>query len=271
MQLLLFSKMFQSLPLEKFAELTKEMGFDGVDLTVRSNGYIKPYEVKEKLPEAVEIIKSRGISVPMITTEITNAQDIYTKDIFKTASELGIRYLKLGYWKYKGFGFLRKQIEEIREALKEIQELCKEYNITSAIHIHSGMFITAEPTIVWIILEGFDPDYIGAYIDPGHMVLEGGLAGWIMGLDLLKEKIRIVAIKDYAWFKVGEKWEAHTVPIGHGMVPWKKFFEILKDIGFNGPISVHSEYNESLHPELYSLEKIVEQTKEDLKYIKTFI
>jgi len=50
--------MFQTLSLSEFADLVASMKLDSVDLTVRSNGYIKPEEVKEKLPKAVEIFKS---------------------------------------------------------------------------------------------------------------------------------------------------------------------------------------------------------------------
>ena len=264
MQLLIFAKMFQSMPLNEFASLAADMGFDGVDLTVRPNGYIKPKEVEEKLPQAIDILKSEGLSVPMITTAITSANEPYAKETFRVAAECGVKYLKLGYWRYKGFGSLWSQINEVREQLKGIQELSKKYNITAVLHIHSGMFLTAEPTIVWLILKDFNPDLVGAYIDPGHMVVEGGLAGWLMGMDILSDKIRMVAVKDFAWFKVDNTWRARTVPLGEGLVPWKEVFKILKQIGFNGPISLHSEYH-------MPLEKIIEQTKRDIQYVKEIL
>ncbi|MBO3801104.1 MAG: sugar phosphate isomerase/epimerase family protein [Thermoproteota archaeon] len=244
--------------------MAKEIGFDGIDLTVRSNGYIKPSAVKEKLPEAISIITSKGLSVPMITTEITSVREPYAKEVFEVSSELGVKYLKLGYWKYNGFGFLKKQINEVRKELKNIEELSKKCNITSVIHTHSGMFMTAEPTVVWLILKGFNPNFVGAYLDPGHMVVEGGLAGWMMGMDILSKKVKVVSIKDYAWFKIEEKWNVQTVPLGDGLVPWKSVFEILKKINFKGPISIHSEYD-------LPLDEIIKQTKSDIQYIKSIM
>ncbi|MGQ9690587.1 MAG: sugar phosphate isomerase/epimerase family protein [Thermoproteota archaeon] len=264
MQLLLFSKMFQKLPLVKFAEFAAEVGFEGIDLTVRPNGYIEPNEVEEQLPDAIGIFESRGLKVPMITTEITSVDQPYAGEVFKTASEHGVKYLKLGYWKYGGFGFLRKQMSKIRKELEGIQEISRKHNITSAIHTHSGMFMTAEPAIVWLILEGFNPDFVGAYIDPGHMIVEGGLAGWLMGMDILSEKIRMMAIKDYAWFKTGGGWHVETVPLGEGLVPWKSVFENLKKIGFKGPISMHSEYD-------LPLNGIIRQTEMDIRYVKNIL
>ena len=265
MKLLVFSKMFQRLPLDEFGKLVAEMGFEGVDLTVRPGGYIPPQRVEEELPRAIEALKDRGLSVPMITTSITSVEDPYAEATFRTASECGVRYLKLGYWRYEGFGRLKTQIEEARKRLKEIQVLSRRYGVTAAIHIHSGMYLTAEPAIVAEILEGFDPDLVGAYIDPGHMVVEGGLAGWLMGLDVLSDKIRMVAVKDFAWFKEGDLWRARVVPLGEGLVPWRRVFEILNRIGFEGPVSLHSEYED------LTLTELIEQTRRDLKYVKDIL
>ncbi|NHV98894.1 MAG: sugar phosphate isomerase/epimerase [Thaumarchaeota archaeon] len=264
MQLVLFSKMFQALSLKEFAEIAAETGFEGVDLTVRSNGYIKPYEAEEKLPWAVGVFESEGLKVPMITTEITSVNQPYAEDVFKAASENGVKYLKLGYWQYRGFGFLRRQVAEIRVELRKIQELSRKYRVTSAVHIHSGMFMSAEPTVVWLILKGFNPDLVGAYVDPGHMAVEGGLAGWLMGMDILSRKIRIVSVKDYGWFREEGEWRVRTVPLGEGLVPWRKVFEILGKTGFNGPVSVHSEYDSPLA-------EILKQTRKDVEYLKNIL
>jgi sugar phosphate isomerase/epimerase len=100
------------------------------------------------------------------------------------------------------------------------------------------------------------------------MAVEGGLSGWRMGMDLLQEHIRMVAVKDFAWFKdqnikSGEKkWRVHLVPLSEGLVPWAEVFKYLHNIGFNGPVSIHSEY------EHLNLEELIRQTKEDLKYLK---
>jgi sugar phosphate isomerase/epimerase len=265
MKLIVFAKMFQNLPLSEFGEAMAEIGFEGVDLTVRPGGYITPEEVKEKLSEAIEILESKGLSVPMITTSITDANEPFAEETFKAASECGVKYLKLGYWTYKGFGFLRSQINDVCGKLRKLQELSRKYNVTAGVHTHSGMYMSAEPAILWEILKDFDPNLIGAYIDPGHMVVEGGLAGWLMGMDILAGHIRMVAVKDFGWFKEGGRWVVRVVPMGEGLVPWGKVFEILKHMGFKGPVSVHCEYKNM------PLREIIEQARRDLVYIKEIL
>ncbi len=265
MNMVVFAKMFQKLPLPEFAGIMADIGFEGVDLTVRPGGYIAPEEVEEKLPEAVDILKSEGLSIPMITTSIVDVNEPYAEEIFKTASECGVKYLKLGYWPYEGFGKLNAQIENARKSLREIEKLSRKYGINAAIHTHSGMFLTAEPAVVLEILRDFNPDFVGAYIDPGHMVVEGGLAGWLMGMDMLSSRIRMVAVKDFAWVRRGGSWKVEVVPLGKGLVPWRKVFEILKHIDFKGPVSIHCEY------EGVPLKRIIEQAGRDLNYVRDII
>jgi len=272
MELLMFSKMLKnvgSLTIEEAGEYIAKMGFDGVDLTVRPGGHISPREVLKELPKAVENLNSKGLSVPMITTNVTSADEKFAAEIFKTASECGVRFIKLGYWRYEGFGTIRKTIKRVRDDnLKGLYRLSEEYNVTAGLHIHSGDFLTSNPVVVYLLLRDYDPRYLCAYIDPGHMAVEGGLSGWKIGMDILREYIRMVAVKDYGWFQetdpeTGEKrWRARTVPLSEGLVPWREVFSYLKEINFDGPVSLHSEYHD------VDFQGLIRRTEIDLKYLK---
>jgi len=272
MELIMFTKMLKNtghLTLDQAADYVADMGFVGADLTVREEGYVLPEEATKHLPEAIETFRSKGLSVPMITTNIVDANKGYAEEIFKMASQCGVKYIKLGYWRYEGFGKIKEQIERVRNhILKEICGLSKEYGVTAGVHIHSGDYLSANPLVLWMLLHNFDPDYLCAYIDPGHMAVEGGLSGWKMGMDMLQEHIKMMAVKNFGWFqerddKTGQKkWRAHTVPLSEGIIPWPEVFQYLHKIGFDGPVSVHSEY------EHLNFENLICQTREDLAYLK---
>jgi len=117
MKLVMFSKMLKNvgnLNLEKAGDYIAMMGFDGVDLTVRPGGHVLPEEASRKLPEAVELLSSKGLDVPMITSSITSADEKYAEEIFKTASECNVKFIKLGYWRYEGFGKIKEQIRNLQ-------------------------------------------------------------------------------------------------------------------------------------------------------------
>ncbi len=268
----MFSKMLKNignLAIDESGCYIAKMGFDGVDLTVRPGGHVSPQEVSKELPRAVENLSSKGLSVPMITSSITSADEKFAEEIFKIASECGVKFIKLGYWRYEGFGTIKKQIERVRDDnLRGLSKLSEEYNVTAGLHIHSGDFLTSNPVVVHLLLRDYDPSYLCAYIDPGHMAVEGGLSGWKIGMDILQEHIRMVAVKDYGWFRevdpeTGEKrWRARTVPLSEGLVPWEEVFGYLKRINFDGPVSLHSEYHD------VDFQGLIRRTEADLRYLK---
>jgi len=273
-QLVMFSKMLGVYPIERAGEVIKGLGFDGVDLTVRPGGHVLPEEVAQKLPEAVRILKGLGLAVPMITTGIATPADACAEDIFRTAAQCGIAHLKLGYWRYAGFGQLRRQIAEIQRHLDGIEALARRYGVWAGIHNHSGSFVSALPVVVAELLKDRDPRAVGAYFDPGHATAEGGVAGWKMGLDLLAERIRLVAVKSFGWFPekgpTGETvWHEKLVPLSDGTVRWPEVFALLRQTGFDGVVSVHSEYQGSHSWRDLTTEQLIEQTRQDVAYLRS--
>src|SRR5262245_33114812 len=111
MQLVMFSKHLGTMPVPEAAAVIRELGFDGVDLTVRPGGHVLPEAVEAVLPAAVAALRDQGLAVPMITTGVTSAAQPEAEAIFHTAAAQGIRRLKLGYWPYRPFGELRAQLD----------------------------------------------------------------------------------------------------------------------------------------------------------------
>src|SRR5881409_2562234 len=70
-----FSKHLQDLNYDRLGKALHDIGFAGVDLTVRPQGHVLPERAAEDLPRAYEIIRSHGIEVPMISTGLLSASD----------------------------------------------------------------------------------------------------------------------------------------------------------------------------------------------------
>src|SRR5436190_24216600 len=90
----IFSKHLQFLEGDALAQAAAELGFDGVDLTVRKGGHVEPARVAQDLPPLVAKLRQHGLQVPMVTTDIVDAETPFTADILKTIAELGIRYYR---------------------------------------------------------------------------------------------------------------------------------------------------------------------------------
>ncbi len=277
MKLLMFTKHLQDLPLEKMADVVRDLGFDGLDVTTRTGGTIAPENVRDDLPRVAEICGGRGLEIGMLTTEITAADYDHAESIFQAASDAGIRFLKLGYYRYGKFGELSKQLDEIRGRLEGLAPMARRYGVTACVHIHSGDFIPPSGEILYLLLQGFDADEIGAYVDPGHMTIEGGVEAWKMGLDLLAKQIRIVAIKDFGWITQNDPslgkpaWLSKLVPLSEGVVRWPEVLWCLGEIEFDGYLSVHSEYQGAQSFQDMTTEEVIDQTRRDLEYLQEVI
>ena len=277
MKLLMFSKHLQELSFERMAGTVKELGFDGFDLTTRTGGSVLPDNVAVDLPRVAEIAGEHGLEIGMLTTEITGSDSQHAEDIFGAAAELGIKYLKLGYFRYDGFGGLSRQLETIRERLEGLAAVARRYGVTACVHIHSGDFIPPSGEILHMMIEEFDADEIGAYVDPGHMAVEGGVGAWMMGLDLLTPHIRMVAVKDFGWYQAEDlslgktAWETKLVPLSEGIVRWPDVFDCLGQAGYDGYLSVHSEYQGAQSFKDMTTEEVIEQTRLDLNYLRGVI
>jgi L-ribulose-5-phosphate 3-epimerase len=91
-----FSKHLQWLDWEHMAETAKELGSDGLDVTVRQGGHVEPSRVQEDLPKVAKIVRAAGLEIPMITAGIVDANSPDAEAIIRTAAEAGISRYRWG-------------------------------------------------------------------------------------------------------------------------------------------------------------------------------
>jgi sugar phosphate isomerase/epimerase len=221
----------------------KQIGFDGVDLTVRAKGHVEPGRAAEDLPKAVAAIKAHGLSVPMITTGLLNSDDPAARPTIATAGKQRIPYWKPGYYRYKFDRPVQQIIDDVRKQTASLVALSKEHGVTCGFHNHSGDYVGAAVWDTKEIIGGMDQKAIGYYFDPGHATIEGGLAGWRISLATVTPRLKMVALKDFYWNKGKDgKWKVQWCPMGQGMVDWQRFFTAFAASGFAGPLTLHVEY-----------------------------
>jgi len=258
---------------DRLAERTASLGFAGTDLTVRPGGHVLPERVEEDLPKAFESLKKAGAPIAMITTRVQDPRDPTTRKILKTASSVGIRRYRRDGEKWEESRDPLKRIAELRGRIHELALLNKEYGLFSGIHNHSGFDLGATPWEVYELVKSEDPRWIGSNFDVAHATIEGGLGGWRSGFRLLASasRIQMLALKDFAWTKQGDKWEPDFCALGRGMVDFKTFFGYLKEINFTGPISMHFEYGKHNNPQPSDEPELFANMKRDLALLRKWM
>jgi L-ribulose-5-phosphate 3-epimerase len=225
----------------EMASAAAAMGFDGVDLTVRPEGHVLPERVSEDLPKAVEAIRKAGLNVYMITTAINNPDDPHTEPILKAAGALGIPYYRMGWIPYDDQKGMEENLKNFRVRMTALAALNKKYKIHGDYQNHSGASFGSPVWDLWMILKELDPQWIGSQYDILHATVEGANS-WPLGFKLLTPYVRTMDIKDFHWIKKEGQWHAEVVPLGEGMVDYKKYFKLIKDHNISGPLSIHYEY-----------------------------
>lgn len=247
MKLIVFSKMFREYSVAQLADLAVAHGFDGFDLAVRPGYPVNPDNAASALPEAARRLGAAGLAIPMVTGNF----DLLTVDhptaepILAAMDKADIRLIKLGYFRFvpRETDYWR-HVDEIRQALEGWQELGRRYGVKVCYHTHSGDFMGLNAAALMHLIRGFDPMCIGAYIDAGHLVANG--EDFPLGLAMVQAYLSIVAVKDVLVLR-GER-EGHGtenrrwVPAGQGMVDWTTVFSELGRVGYDGPVSVHCEF-----------------------------
>jgi len=222
-------------------QVAAEIGFDGIDITVRTGGHVLPDRVAEDLPKAVEAVRKSGLDVYMITTGISSANDPFTESILKTASSLGIHHYRTGWLHYDNTKSVEENLENFQRQLAALAELNKKYSIYGEYQNHSGVYFGASIWDLYTVLKRINSPWLGSQYDVLHASVEGANS-WATGLKLLKPHIKSIDIKDYQWSKHNGKWEAEMVPLGEGMVDFKKYLGLLKQFELHTPVSLHFEY-----------------------------
>lgn len=232
-----FEKFLQDLSYDELADVIAELGFVGIEATVRNKGHVLPERVEEDLPKLVEALKKRDLEVTTMASDVLNPEQPLSEKVLRTAKSLGINTYRMGFYKYDLTKSILPQIEEIRPQVKELAAFNRELGVAALYQNHSdAKYVGATLWDMYGLIKDIPKDQIGLAFDIRHATIEAGLS-WPVIYDVVKPHIGALFVKDFKWN--GRK--AKHVPLGTGRVN-PKFFEMVKADGFEGPISLHVEY-----------------------------
>jgi sugar phosphate isomerase/epimerase len=280
MEIVLNSKFFTELSVEQLGEKTIELGYDGVDICVRPGHPIHVNNVIEALPKAMKVWSGQNLTCPLATaaTDITNPNAPEVEGLYVACAEAGIPRLKIGFWRFNEGDDYWQVIDAARRELEGFNAFSEKYGVQTCYQIHSGACIGSNCAGLMHLIRGFNPQHIGAYPDPGHLLLDG--EDWAMGLAMIGDYLSIIGIKDALYLPQPD----HTPPyipcfvkVGDGCVDWERYLGLLCKSGFEGPLTVHTEYrfDESIIRQVGYAEttppNLEQWAKEDAIYLRNML
>ena len=128
--------------------------------------------------------------------------------------------------------------EDYQQIVSITRELCDHCKGNSQnLHLETGQE-TADGLIQF--MDDVACDNLFVNFDPANMILYG-TGEPIEALKKLGDRVRSIHCKDALWAeKPGKEW-GQEVPLGEGQVDMAKYLETLKELGYEGPLTIERE------------------------------
>jgi sugar phosphate isomerase/epimerase len=233
-----FTKFLQTMSFDELADGIAAAGFDGVEVTARAkDSCIHPERAAEELPNLREALAKRNLEIMILTTDIVQAGDKVSEALLRAAAAIKIPRYRLGFFHYDLEKPILPQLAALQPVVRDIAAMNREIGIAGLYQNHDGAdMVGATFWDLHSLIKDYPVKEIGCVFDIRHAAVEGGVA-WPIYFDLMKPHLGAVSVKDFRWN--GRK--SQHVPLGTGQVD-PKFFKMLQQTDFDGPISVHVEY-----------------------------
>ena len=247
MQLVRFTKFWDDLSVRQLGERASELGYDGLDLAVRDGHAINSANVTQELPGALRAWRDLGVDCPMISssTDLTDPDAAAAVTLFEAAAAAGVPRIKVGYFKFNPGDSFEELWSLARRRLEGFERLSRKTGVQTLYHTHSGQCLGSNCAGMRHLLQDYDPVQVGAYVDLGHLAINGEDVQ--IGLAMLRDRLSAIGGKDARHFPDERpdrraRFADGFVLLGQGAAEWPEAIKLLKAWGFNGPITIHTEY-----------------------------
>ncbi|MFO0891078.1 MAG: TIM barrel protein [Isosphaeraceae bacterium] len=262
----LFTKHLLGLSPERLADTLAALGVEEIEAPIRPGGHVEPARVADDLPRFAEVLKQRGVAITTLASGINAvSREQHTETVLRTARALQIPRFRMNWYTYDLKQPIWPQLDAVRPRLKELVALSKEIGILPCYQNHSGKTYVGAP--VWdmaLLMRDYPREELAWCFDVMHATIEGGLS-WPIETSLALDHIAVVNFKNFAWQGKQQK----DVPLREGVVG-KDTVDLLKSLGYRGPITLHVEYleheprNEGYYPRAF------EATSRDLETLRSW-
>ena len=211
------------------ADIARQLGAEGVDLTILPGGHVEPKNSSVDLIRALEVMQGQGLEVPLITTALTSPTDYTARAVLALSGMSGVALFQPGTWARS------VPLGQVRRDLIGLATISRDYHIIPALLNRPGSAVQTM-TEALSVLQGINPRAAGICFDPAHALMATG--NWETELRMALPKLQGVVLRDVS----SAQPDAKYCPLGQGVLDVAKLFAELAKAGFTGPVSVHVDY-----------------------------
>jgi sugar phosphate isomerase/epimerase len=241
-EVIVYSQNLSQIGYPELGDIVKQIGFDGVDLSVFPGGHVEPRIANVDEVRAFEVMEGSGLSVPLITTTVTSVTDRSSLSVVAFAGMSHVPMFRPGTWSYGTAPNLLQRLAEVQRDLGGLIAVGRQYGTAAAFHNPAGNNVGAAVWDIQRVIEPFDPNSVGFYFDIANAAANGGAGAWEIALRLALPRLKAVTIQDFVWEKQNGALQMTKCPLGQGIVDWSKFFQMLAQANYAGPVTIDVQY-----------------------------
>jgi len=235
----LYSKVLVKIGYIDLPPIVQALGFDGVDLSVEPDGHVIPAKAGNQLMPALEACTGIGLDVPMITTQLTRAQEKDSQEVLGLATYIAVPFYRPGHFKCTGSTQIEMQLPYVQRDIANMAQLGRFTKMAMGVQNYMEGAEGATVGDINRVIQPLDPHWVGIDFDVSYATQEGGAAGFEGPLAMALPRLKMVTLRDFKW--EGPESRARTAkpcPLGDGVVDFPKFFAALAKARFAGPVTL---------------------------------
>jgi sugar phosphate isomerase/epimerase len=228
-------------------------GYEGVELRVHGNCHLTLQELQRRCGEIKRQVEAHQLELCVYNTCFGVNEPAAIEAMIDICSRTGVKYFRAtlplaGVAAVRHLGADRAVIPSYREGippaellrtvrltLRHLARRTKLAGVCVLLEIHWGTVMSSF-TSAHALVRDLDPEAIAITFDPANMVIEGK-EDWEYGLDLLRDYVANVHIKNASWVRKQGQWTWQWDGLQQGMVEWPQLFRLLAARGYRGMLA----------------------------------
>jgi sugar phosphate isomerase/epimerase len=242
---------------EEALKKLKAFGYDGVEWRVTDQkpaadgkpgfwgGNLCTWPIStfvEDAPRIKSMTEAAGLAMPCLGTYAGMDELENVERGMKGAAILGVKKLRVGTQGYDGKAPWLPLRDRAVAKYREVEAMARRHGVRALIEMHMNT-LTPSASSARAFAENFDPQHVGVIYDVGNVVYEG-YEHYRMALEALGPYLAHVHVKNAVWKPTVDaatgvtQWKTEAAPLKKGVADFKRFFDTLREFGYDDWVSV---------------------------------
>jgi len=268
--------------LDDCLELAAGAGYQGVELRVRGDYHVSLPRLYCQCDQIKRSIEAHRLELTVYNTYYGVTNDGAIDALMRICQRTGVRYFRVTLPRAGKADIGAQALEEavvpsyehrarpaeilrsVKASLQSLAKRAKAAGVSALLEIHWGTVMSSFTSAHYLVGD-LDPDAVAVTFDPANMVIEGK-EDWGYGVQLLREHVANVHIKNVSWLREGGAWKWRWDGLRRGMVDWPQLFRLLADAGYRGMFAMEDfRVPQNFDEALVHLRELREETRSLLR------